>query len=105
MEPITALIHALASLVANRLMDWFKSWTWLNEEERSRLAGPIADFVAWLVSAGAGLLLAWLGQAMGLLDPLNTSDLAAHAGWPIVGAQMLFLVRKVIEAIRSLFAR
>lgn len=101
MEPITALLHTLAALASNRIMDWFKSWTWLSEEEKSKLSGPMADFVAWLTAAAAGLLLAWLGQALGLLDPLNTTDLAAHAGWPIIGSQVFFLIRKAIGYLRS----
>lgn len=101
MEPITALLYALGSLFGNRIMDWFKSWTWITEEEKSKLSGPLADAVAWVIPAVIGLLLTWIAQTVGLLDHLTVTDLAGNVGWPVFGAQLLFLIRKAIGYLKS----
>lgn len=65
---IEAGLVALAGLLGWAITDAIRKWTWLPEEDRSRIGGAAANLVAAIVSAASGFIVGWLGQWAGLLD-------------------------------------
>lgn len=98
MIPTTILVHAVSGLLGNRIMAWFQEWTWLSDKEKSKLSGPLADWVSWVLAAGSGYLSGWLGMANGLLE---SGDLWPYALGAVVSSKLWFEGQKAIRNFKK----
>lgn len=98
MEPTTTLVNIISGLLANRVMAWFQEWTWLSDEEKSKLSGPLADWVSWVLAAASGYLLAWLGQTAGLIQ---AGELWPYALGAVVSSKLWFEGQKAVRNLKK----
>jgi hypothetical protein len=98
MDVISVLLMAIAGLIANRILEWLKNVPWLSDDEKSKIHGPLADFLAWLSSFIVGWIMAYGATLFGLSD-----SPPALVGLGAVGTSKVWFEGQMsIRALRSL---
>jgi hypothetical protein len=82
---LAAGLAALAGLLAYAVTDAIKRIPWLNDEEKSKISGPMANLVAAVVSIASGYLVGSFGQVAGFLDESGLWQVVVFA-WPAAKA-------------------
>lgn len=83
MDQTAVFLGVVSGLVVNRVIEWLKLVPWLSDDEKSRITGPLADWLAWLLSIGTTYLLSVLvslfGQSVSSTEMFYATGTAAVA--------------------------
>jgi hypothetical protein len=96
MDAINVLFMAVSGLLVNRILDALKKVPWLSDEEKTKIAGPLADALAVVFS----VVVTWLMSLMAKDNP-DVSPLVMTGGtW--IWSKVWFEGTTLIRAFRSL---
>ena len=93
MDAINVLFMAVAGLLVNRVLDALKNISWLSDEEKSKITGPLADALAVVFS----VVFSWI---MGLITG-DTTDVLTMGGGTWISSKVWFELQLAIRTLRS----
>ena len=81
LNSLAVFLAALAGLASTAIVDALKNIPWLKTGEKSRIAGPLGDLVAAVVSIATGYAILALTPVAGFLDQSGFWQVIIFA-WP-----------------------
>lgn len=96
LNALAVFLAALSGLAATSIVDALKNIPWLNAQNKSRLAGPLADLTAAAVSIATGYVVLLLTPVAGFLDTSGFWQVIIFA-WPF--AKSWFEAKQLRKAL------
>ncbi|RJQ32793.1 MAG: hypothetical protein C4589_00225 [Peptococcaceae bacterium] len=82
---LAVMVAALAGLLASAVTDAAKNLSFLKDDEKTKLAGPLAELVVAVVSIGSGYLITYLTPVAAFLDQSSLWQVLIFS-WPMARA-------------------